>query len=692
MTKTVNKKRTVNMPHSIKKKFSAALCMLLISAIMLVSSTYAWFTLSTAPEVTGITTNVGANGNLEIALLNGESYLSQEENLGIISNVGDSMDTAETTVTKSNETWGNLVDLSDSSYGLAGMTLMPARLNMNGSTILESPLLAPSYGSDGRVIDINTQTMLGTLVGNGYEYNTSEAGVRVIGTSSGVTVRISAYRAALSGAKVAMSNAQTAADSSLENEAQNIATILVDYVQGKDSFDVSALSMMQNIITGVSNANAYAATAIKQAALAYTLSATGKEDLGDEEVIALQTAVNEATLDNLSSVSEILLPEGTSDAITTYKETVTALETAQTNLNDLVAKSEGSTDVPAQTSFTWEEINTVFTHLVDNEQMYVNGYQAIGTNKDAIINGIIPEDGDISKINVEIEMKDGSGVYYNIAEMCGNYTVSTKVKVTYNGISASAPTTMKTGATDPSLPKAIEAIQTAGAPSENAGENTKVAISDTYGYIIDFGFRTNAAGSSLKLQTEATQRVYDDSTATATMGLGSRMTFTSKDPDNYTVDDMRALMSAIRVAFVVPEVGTEGTENNYTLLAIGALDITATTDDAKGVTTYTGGTNEVVEGNTIKEDLVLYNHTLNADGTITLGDKKTDSILTALEQNVAKKVSVIVYLDGDLVDNTMVANAEQSMYGMLNLQFSSTTGLKPMENSALRNYTETTTE
>ena len=56
---------------SIRKKLMAAVAMLLVACIMVVSSSYAWFTLSTAPEVTGIQTSVGANGNLEIALATG---------------------------------------------------------------------------------------------------------------------------------------------------------------------------------------------------------------------------------------------------------------------------------------------------------------------------------------------------------------------------------------------------------------------------------------------------------------------------------------------------------------------------------------------------------------------------------------------------------------------------------------------
>ena len=59
---------------AIRRKLYSALAMLLVSSIMMVSSTYAWFVLSTASEVTGIQTQVGSNGALEIALLNQESW------------------------------------------------------------------------------------------------------------------------------------------------------------------------------------------------------------------------------------------------------------------------------------------------------------------------------------------------------------------------------------------------------------------------------------------------------------------------------------------------------------------------------------------------------------------------------------------------------------------------------------------
>ena len=58
-------KRQSNEMQSIRKKLLAAIAMLLIACIMTVSSTYAWFTLSTAPEVKGITTLTRALRNFK---------------------------------------------------------------------------------------------------------------------------------------------------------------------------------------------------------------------------------------------------------------------------------------------------------------------------------------------------------------------------------------------------------------------------------------------------------------------------------------------------------------------------------------------------------------------------------------------------------------------------------------------------
>lgn len=104
----------------VRAKLMAAVAMLLVSTITLSSTTYAWFVLSTAPEVKGMTTTVGSNGSLEMALLNNETALDTSK---IPAGVGDS--SAKQDVNKANESWGNIVDLN-TGYGLNTIKLYPS--------------------------------------------------------------------------------------------------------------------------------------------------------------------------------------------------------------------------------------------------------------------------------------------------------------------------------------------------------------------------------------------------------------------------------------------------------------------------------------------------------------------------------------------------------------------------------------
>ena len=71
-------------------------------------------------------------------------------------------------------------------------------------------------------------------------------------------------------------------------------------------------------------------------------------------------------------------------------------------------------------------------------------------------------------------------------------------------------------------------------------------------------------------------------------------------------------------------------------------------------------------------------------GAIKVNEKLTSSAITALEENVAKQVTALVYLDGSVVNNSMVAaNSSYSMTGVMNLQFSSSAELVPMNNQKL---------
>ena len=172
--------------NSVRSKLMAAVAMLLVSTILLSSTTYAWFVLSTAPEVKGMSTTVGANGSLEIALLNNET--GADTSL-ITTGASDSMAVANADVTRSNITWGNLVSLDNAAYGLSGVTLYPARLNWDTSsnyTQLKSRnvmLSYPEYGIDGRVATLS-DTEAGVFEDPSFvvQDNNGGYGVRAVGS------------------------------------------------------------------------------------------------------------------------------------------------------------------------------------------------------------------------------------------------------------------------------------------------------------------------------------------------------------------------------------------------------------------------------------------------------------------------------------------------------------------------------
>ena len=722
MTKTENKreekKRKVIMPAGIRNKLVAAISMLMVASIMMVSSTYAWFTLSTAPEVKGITTNVGANGNLEMMLLNKKSFTSSAEDLDVVSDINDSMATKP--VTEANRTWGNLVDLADQSYGLQSIVINPARLNIqqgvDGNYTMNSTLLkAPTYTSDGRVLDVDKDTLT-----SGYsedktwkwdETAENAYGVRVIGTTSGVTVRLTAYRAAISARAAAIESAKNNARQSLLVNGQALANIVVKAaLEENPTFEKADLETLQKLVAQLKTANDAAGEAIVQTVLAYNLSdQNAVENFTDADVAKLKEAFNNATAGKLpstftraadaSKTGDIAQPIGTDTAVAKWSGNNANIASATQELQGLIDQGKAS--------YTYTEITTVVNMLINKANATVGGVKNPGKDQaQEIINNMTA-----NNMVLVVEMESGSGIYADIAELVGDYTAAgLKVHVKYNHLEMDVTTNMSTkvvtDATSTTL-LMIPKLNVGSAPAATLDASVKPLLTDHFGYALDFGFRTNAAASDLLLQTDGIQRVYngegDDKTVAKTQGGGSYMQFTTSNTTNFSVDELRALMSALRVVFVEPNISTDNTVT-YNVLGVAAADITATTNDSGATYTYTGGTllkDGKADGATaenadgLKVNLYLYNYEyVNSTSSITLNGKKVkaegekttpDNTLTALTQNVGKKVTAIVYLDGDVVDNTMVANAKNSMTGMLNLQFASSATLKPMDNTGMRN-------
>ena len=653
----------------VKKKLMGAVCMLLVASIMVVSSTYAWFTLSTAPEITGISTSVGANGNLEMALLNTANYGDLTK---ISSAVGDSSAKAGTTAVQSNVTWGNLVDLRDESYGLKKIMLMPAALSVqnadagsykvNTNTLLGTPV----YGADGRVVDISGTTYTGTwnTTANSWAYSTTqtEYGVRAIGANDNLTAQQAGLLTAKSDYNKALTAAKSIIQNALTTNGQNLASAVTTLAM--NSTDATLSSEQQAAIEAMVTASD---NALKQIDLAY--------------IAVLRAAAT--TLDSQTYTTAIAALNG----INTYAAAVTALqdkgvtipEALKTAAEKLAAQKQAVTAADTAIKATAPDYKTALTKLVDTTKVTINGYNATAKTGEEAKN-LMGEDGNINSTFMStvisdggamVEMPDDSGVFAYIGSVAGNYAAATKVTVEFKGLKLTdMPATMKTVATlDTTVTDALNLVQANGTSTGD------ISLSDTYGYALDMAFRTNAANSYLKLQTAAAQRVYSDSTSEATQGGGSTMTFTAATADDGTAllkdAQIVSLMQSIRVAFIDPDNGT--------LYGIATLEnITA---NAAG----TGMTGEL----TLKDvsDLNTTTNTFKLNNRTGTDDENAK--LMQLEQNVAKKMTVLVYLDGHDVDNGDVANAASSMTGTLNLQFSSSATLKPMDNTALRNMEKT---
>lgn len=616
---------------STRKKLTAAIAMLLIAALMVVTATYAWFTLSTSPEVTGITTTVGANGNLEIAL-------GSTDNWGdptlISSAVGDS----NLPTVQKNITWGNIVDLSAADYHLSDIILNPARLNIAGGKIGASPLLTPTYGNDGRVAELVANTVSGIFADGSFKDGGN--GVRVLGTASGMTDQQLAYRNAKSNIANAASSANAKAAASLNESGSKLADIIVKHATSEGDADTNTynIEFIDGMITKLTDANAQYETVVRQYFIAAAASA-----LADKvEYDAAVSAINTAAITDLiaTGVNGITLPAGTAvkSIADIYTANAAAIAEATTKLGTVADKAAAS----------WTDTKAVLDPLVNTANVTVNGIAAsdVKNRIDDLATAVMGE-------GLKVEMPSGSGVYSNFADVGGNYSSSIVIsELTYGSVKlTNINATMTTKCTN----NYAANIAYPAAPTNAAGAGT--AITDSYGYALDFWFRTNASGSDLLLQETESQRVYEDSTNAATMGGGSYMEFESTNA-NFTTENVEKLMQAIRIVFA----DKEGTPLAYAKLGTSA-----------------------VTGSKVKAPIELWAADVAADGKITYtGDAKLDNQkITALTANTPTAISVYVYLDGDVVDNGAVANAATSMTGSMNLQFASSATLTPMKNTPL---------
>lgn len=670
---------------SIRSRLIAAVAMLLVASFMVVSSSYAWFTLSTAPEITGIDTAVGANGNLEIALYTGEAVAE--------SGIGD---------TNQNVKWGNLIDLGDDTYGLKTISLYPARLNVTGdatngwSIEYEKPLMTPVYSADGRISALNDGTLTGPYDGKSFDSSKTSNGVRGIGNATSMSQQQLDFRTAQIAAARGGSDAKSYATTALSNAGSTLAGMAATHAGAGETdnnlYNLTDIGVMLSTLGDAVNGLDTAALNFIRATVASKNGTATDEAYNTERDTYFATSVDDATLEGWVNDTTSVYKFGentTLQALWDVREKVNnAVVAAKAKFDALDASTlaEDGTRTPDEnakdgivTDAKWADVTSVLGGLVDMNTILVENYKTteLKANIEALISAVtsgkgitvtlMPADTTASNYNAET----GDGVYCELAKVTGNFNVPIMIEeITYGSIPLkNIKATMKTEVENAPTIKLVDNFPTPPASSSS----TANIINDLYGYVIDLAFRTNAKDSKLMLQTAEENRIYSGNTAEDTMGGGSTMTFNTSE--GFGAAAVKELMNSIRLVFVdstkkIVAVGGANTAN---------VDLEAATVAGK-----------------VTADIQLYNsstYEFTADGFKAIGElsfvtpdtEDGNSELMPLAQNQQVQLSVYVYLDGDSVTNADVAATTMtSMAGSLNLQFSSSAELVPMDYSPLK--------
>lgn len=541
----------------IHKKMLVATSALLLGVIATGSATYAWLTLSSAPEVTNIKASIANNETLLIALLDKETY----EDPTLISDY----DGKQQGKVEINKTWGSMVDLSDAFYGTESITFRPAALNAleDDKLDLTAMLLTPVYGEDGRINMFNTNTLTGTFYTkesttirdpNGNEIDTQvvettgfknngEYGVRAVGVPTGISDQAYAFKRARAAIGDELNVAKVQFGDSLRAYGSDIANIIVGHsMLDKASFDIrfiaadgenSMLSYLEKAVGGLDRS-------LKQYAIAHYIQANALNvdfmvpetvDIVFSKDLCMATYGFGVT----SGKSTEVLMINDENFIKAYNKVETirkAIEECRDSYDRIADPKEAG----------WSDVTDVLNYIIDTEYVTVNGYgmNEVKDHQNDIINSVM------GGSPVTVRMPTGSGAYADAAELTGNYSANIKLEnLSLNGISVTMNAKMSTGVNEvdriileKNLPESIKGVVS----SSNA------ELTDVYGMILDFAFMTNKEDTYLLLSDEAVYRIANQGDNESLMGDGSKVTYTITD--TVTQEMLENIMQAYRIVFV----------------------------------------------------------------------------------------------------------------------------------------------
>lgn len=663
---------------NMKEKVAAALIMLVLALSVAVTATYAWITISRSPEVSSIATTMAANGNLEIALSNETGSLPEEFDI-------DEGKTLTLDINGTNLQWGNLINLSDSSYyGIDKLALRPAKLNTGA--LRTNPLQGATYGTDGRVTELSSQYSFfkwdkatQSFVAN------NKYGVRAIASYTVATSDASnqefiqkynevqtaygkvadyynrVFKKTIAGLGTGMNTflqakvnttqyAPSGATSPLELKTSDIDSMLATYQALYDTMKLlleaqaSLANLQQYMFMKSSGQTTYAAI-------------TAEELYKNPEKYNSSRTVTAGSTDPLDAI----MITGLKDFVIDYKK-------AETNIKKLTELRDNATNGEKVTS---KDVEKPLYDLCQPNTAKIDGTPAkdLMNDKSKLVSMALGGDclaqfdeGLLARFEqYGIEDTDRLPKSKKVSENATEISVKTSImNVNITGHLCTGATGLSTAAADFSVDTS---------KFESADKNAQ----DTYGMAMDFWVRTNAEETLLTLEgalvaDSATGEIlsYDGvnriwgstgntnlTTDSTTQGGGSCYIYYADNPAD--VARSLALLKQMKVAFV---------DAKGTLLATASMD----TEEGQ----YYAQNGRITVPLTIDEGSGLgltYNYKDETE------KEQTGLAISQLTMDNPQRITAIIYLDGTGLDNTMVLSSAE-IQGQLNIQFGSSVNLK----------------
>lgn len=669
------------LPYLYTKVTSVAL-FLLISVIMMTSATFAWVTISKNPEIKGIETTLAANGNLEIALSKSDGGRPNE------SMVGD----GQLDLALRNMTWGNLINLSDPSYGLEEIVLRPATLNT--SSLLNSPLFAAKYSEDGRIEDLTSEFAY-------TNYDTDKKMFMVPGTTQYGVRAISSVTYTFAGAqeifverlqdansKLGLAKSQYGSLTSNSDNMTAISKIMGDYLT--DKFGDGNTNYQQYIPQMYSMLKEFEAC----------METTGEAMVriaNLQLMLKKGSAVSPYTLETLlSASSKELQDNGVSiEGLDTYK---TDRSTFATHMATMEKLNTQVTQNGSAVYWTEHGLDKIVNFLVKVDTVVVDGMEvkSIGMSEAA---SMLLGGGDHKAIIME-------GALFNMEKRLGTYMFAEDMPVTVTATVKGFPITqtLKADVYTAASPTAYLQDEIEKVKNNNTGNfiGTDPVAADTYGMAIDFWVRTNAENDYLILEGNTLTTKVHKTDAQGNKYFTNQETeeviIQAPDGKYYDTNGQEVSGDNLSITYEDVVIGYEGenrvwddevlTEHSTTqgggscyvfyadtpqdqaqsLEILNAMTVVFVDDTGK-LLAYADLNTESFYAESGRVTVPLK---LRSTSTKLGQDEAGNDIyaITDLNKGEAKRITALIYIDGDKVTNTEVLS-DGNIQGKLNLQFGS---------------------